>query len=290
MGLHHAHKRQLEEIKGEVLSLGALRQLKTDDEDGIRTAKFLISARNPADEARQMTVRSVLPTIIKSSDVIDRKGFTLLFDERSGAYVLEKVEQFDARETRKYTVEIRDVWYIPEQDMNFLREKTEDVLAHFEDTEFENYADQIGEYIYETLTQIELLQAEVSSSEVLKERVQAFVLNQQRLESAKKKFKELQDLLLEIPMKRSLTVTEQVKQSLKQIAKLLDVLSVGFKPDLSTTWWTILGICVFIAIFATSFYVIWIGKLNENPWGKKDVKAKGKPKEKAKADVGQKAA
>jgi hypothetical protein len=283
--LYHSHANQLEELKSEVLSLGVLRRMESEESDGVRTAKFVIAATNPSSEPRSMTVRSVLPRVIKATDVIDKKGFTLLFDKSAESYALQRVDEFEARQEKRYEIEIRDIWYVPESELTFLREKTEKILAHFQNSEYADYGNQIGAFIYKTLDSIALLQEEVAGSEVLQDRIRAFVLNKQRHESAKKKFKELQDLLLEIPIKQSQTIIDQVKKSFKEIAKLLDVLNVGFKPNLSTTWWLILGVIAFLFIFATSFYVIWIGRLSKSPWGKKGGKAKAKAKGPAPQDA-----
>ncbi len=274
--LFHSHTEQLKDMENEVLSISALRQIHSEEGEEVRTAKFTITAENPSSEVRDMNVRSILPKAVKASDVLDAKGFTVLYDHDYGSYILEKLDKFQGKESKKYEIEIKDIWYIPDSELKFLKEQTEKGVGHFKGTEFENYAKEIANSIFGSLDSIMALQDEVAASESLQDRIRAFVLNQQRFELAKKKFKELQDLMLEIPMERKSNLIDQVKQSIKDVVKLLDVLTVGFKPDLSTTWWIILGVIAFIGIFATSFYVIWMQKLSSVPWGKKSEKKSNK--------------
>ena len=105
-------------------------------------------------------------------------------------------------------------------------------------------------------------------------------LNTKRLDAVKKKVKELQDLLLQIPLKKEISQMDKIKQAIKKILNVTDILKLGFKPDLSTTWWIILGIIAFILIIAASFYVTWLTKLKETrlvKGGQKKTKQSSEP-------------
>jgi hypothetical protein len=274
--LFHAHQEQLADMENEVMSLSALRRLEAQEKEEVRTAKFTITAENPSSEARKMTIRSILPKMIKAVDVLDSKGFTVVYDRKEGAYTLDQVDKFEPKEVKKYEIVLRDVWFIPDTEMQFFKEQTNKVLEYFKETKFKAYSEEIASSIFNSLDSISTLQDEVGASEVLQDRIRAFILNQQRFELAKKKFREIQDLMLEVPLESKQNVLEQVKESIQQLTKLLDILTVGFEPDLSTTWWLILGVIGFVGCFATSFYVIWIRKVSETPWGEKTKTGKAK--------------
>lgn len=277
--LYRSHMKQLQQIEQGVLSLAALRKLANSSETGVRTVKFIVRAKNPASEQRNMSVRAMLPKEITSFDIINKFDFRLLFDEDEARFVVEKEDIFEPTEEKKYEIILRDVWYITKEELDFLRDQASKILERFKNSTYESYAQQTVESIIQTLDEVWVLQQEVESSENIEDRIRVFVVNHQKVEIVKKKIKELQDLLLEIPVKRN-TEIDQIKQAINELSKMFDILSLGFTPDLSTTWWLILGIIGFLFIFATTFYITWIVELGRSKFGKmKDKKKKNKAKE-----------
>jgi len=277
--LYRSHVKQLKQIETGVMSLAALRKMASQTETGIRTVKFRIRAKNPADEQRTMTVRALLPKEITSFDVLNKLDFRLLFDEDEGRFAVEKEDIFAAGEDKVYEIILKDVWYITKEEIDFLRDQSTKILDRFTGSSYENFAKQTVDFILFTLDEVWTLQEEVASSEAIEDRIRAYVINHQRVELVKRKIKELQDLLLEIPVKRT-TEIDQIRQAINEMTKMFDILSLGFSPDLSTTWWIILGIIGFLIIFSTSFYLVWLFQLGKNKFGKAEVKkAKKKKKE-----------
>ncbi len=277
--LYRSHMKQLQQIEQGVLSLAALRKLANSSETGVRTVKFIVRAKNPASEQRNMSVRAMLPKEITSFDIINKFDFRLLFDEDEARFVVEKEDIFEPTEEKKYEIILRDVWYITKEELDFLRDQASKILERFKNSTYESYAQQTVDSIIQTLDEVWLLQQEVENSENIEDRIRVFVVNHQKVEIVKKKIKELQDLLLEIPVKRN-TEIDQIKQAINELSKMFDILSLGFTPDLSTTWWLILGIIGFLFVFATTFYITWIVELGRSKFGKmKDKKKKAKAKE-----------
>ena len=283
MELYRAHMSELESIRTEVLSLDAFRRLKGEEDAGVRTAKFVLRAKNPADEARDMTVRAELPQNIAVADVLDKQGFSMLYDEKKTRFVLEKVDRFNAKEEKTYEIVLKDIWYVPSEDLDFLKEQTEKLVELFKETSYEKYAQQNGDFILTALAAIRTAQDEVADTTNLQDKIRVFELNSQRMRLVRKKYQELQDLLTELPLKKREDALEKVKQAIKQVQRVTDlakVLSMGFQPDLSTTWWIILGIVAFLAVLSLIFYLTWLKRLNQYVYDKKGDKeteeAKGK--------------
>lgn len=265
--LFRSHLKQLKQIEEGILSLSKLRQLADAQGSDVRTAKFVIKAQNPSDEQRTMTVRASLPKEISSFDVINRLDFKLLFDEDKKRFVIEKDDIFAPNEEKKYEIIVRDVWYITQDEIEFLRDQAAKLLERFGGSTYEPFAQQTVAFINDLLDKVWALQSEVQDSEEIEDRIRAFTVNNQRLELVKKKIKELQDLLLEIPQ-RPLTEVDQIKKALQELSKVFDIISLGFTPDLSTTWWIILGIIAFLFVFSASFYTTWLVQLGKTTFGK----------------------
>jgi flagellar basal body-associated protein FliL len=277
--LFRSHMKQLKQIENGVMSLSALRKLANQAETGVRTVKFIVRARNPEDERKTMNVRALLPKEITSFDVINKLDFALLFDEDEERFVIEKSDIFDPKEEMKYEIILRDVWYITKDELDFFREQATKIMERFTGTSYENFAQQTIDFIVQTLDDIWILQEEVQESEAIEDRIRAFVINHQRLELVKRKMKELQDLLLEIPVRR-MTEVDQIREAINELSKVFDIMSLGFTPDLSTTWWIILGIILFLFVFSATFYVTWVIELGKSKWGKAMKKEKKEKKQK----------
>ncbi len=272
---YRAHVKQLEDIRSDVFSLGAMRRMQEETKSGVHEVKFFVTAENPSDQPMKMMVRSLLPKEVKADDILDRLDFDLIYNQNKFRFVLEKEDSFAPKETKKYQITLRDVWYIPQADLDFLKKQSEKLLALFKETPYEKYSLQQGKFIYETLDSIKLLQEEVASSTALEDRIRANVLNNQRLELIRKKMRELQDLLPEVALKKEEAPIEQIKHLIKKIVDTKDLVLVAFgiQPNKPITWWLILGIIAFMAILTGVFYVTWLKKLQENKWASKPAKA-----------------
>lgn len=266
--MFRAHKKQLESIRKELLTFNELRRMKDEAEQGSRTVKFVVTAENALDEKRTLAIRSDLPRDIQINDVVDRAGFSVLFDESRNRYSVYRQDELAGKEKKTYEIILKDIWFVPKSDMDFYKKQVEKLVSGLAASEYEAYSIQISEFINKTFEAIVSLQDEVQSSG-LEDRIRAFVLNSERVEVVKKKIKELQDLQLEVPVKKNLNEFEKIRQAVKELSKVVDILRLGFTPDLSTTWWVILGVMAFLFLITAIFYMTWLVKLQDDVWNRK---------------------
>ncbi|MBI4549787.1 MAG: hypothetical protein HY714_02560 [Candidatus Omnitrophica bacterium] len=268
--LYRAHVRQLEEIQTSTFSLAAMRRLDNEKEEGIRMVKMMVTAENPAEEEREMTMRAQLPKEITADDILDKLDFSLTYDNFKKRYVAEKKDKFAARESKKYEILLKDIWYFPQSQLDFLKLQTEKLLELFAGSSFEAYSKHHGDFIFNSLAEIMVTQAETLDAS-LEEKIRSYVLNSSRLELIKQKMRELQDLLPEVPLKRKEEeVLSQLKNFVKKLIEQKDLVLVamGIQPDRPMTWWIIIGIIVFLCALTVIFYMTWLKKLQENKWVK----------------------
>ncbi len=271
--LYRAHVQQLEDIKNNTFSLEAMRRLEDEKKKGIFEAHFLIEAENPSSEAKTITIRSLLPKDVVPEDILERQGFNVLYDQAREAYVLEKQESFGPRENKKYTIVIKDIWRVPDQDLQYYREQTAKLAKFFEDTPFMKYAQKQVKEITTILAEITQLQEEVAASVSLEDRMKAYVLNMQKITVVKGKVRELQQLLPELGLRKETArdFLTRIKYWVKRLVAVKDavLISIGIEPDTPMTWWIIFGIVLFLGIISTVFYVVWLIKLQESQWQEK---------------------
>ena len=270
--LYRAHFQQLQDIKANALSMGAMRQIEEEKKNGVAQARFLITAENPSSEPKTMTVRSILPKEITADDILEKQDFAVLFDQMQKSYALEKDDQFAAHETKKYLITLRDIWRISESEIKFQREQTEKLLDFFKGTPFEKYAGEQGKMILDILTEVSKVQAELDSSLALEDRARAFVLNTQQMNIAKAKLRNLQQLIQEVSIKKDESkLLDKLKFFVKKLAETKDVvlMAMGIRPDSPIVWWIIFGIILFLGVLSAVFYMVWLKKLKEERWGAK---------------------
>ncbi|OGW79795.1 MAG: hypothetical protein A3G33_02800 [Omnitrophica bacterium RIFCSPLOWO2_12_FULL_44_17] len=261
--LYRAHVKQLEAIRTRVISLESMRRVGDEQQEGARTVEFKVSASNPSNEPKAMTVRSALPEDITSDAVLDKGDFMMLFDQSKGRFIVEKQDNFNAKEAKTYTIILRDIWYIPKPELDYLGEQTQKLVKQFEGSQYAGYATQLGDVIKQNLDKINELQEEIGADASISDRKRTFILNSGRLDLAKKKIKELQELLLELPI--TVKKKEDQIKAIREFQKALEkILSMGIDPEKKTTWFIILGIIAIVFIVGLIFYFTWLAKLKQS--------------------------
>lgn len=84
---------------------------------GAGTIVLRILATNPADEPRTVQVKSNLPPRVGTNDVVNLGDLELGYDLKNNVYYVHKEAELAAKETATYSVEIRDIWLIPEPEL-----------------------------------------------------------------------------------------------------------------------------------------------------------------------------
>jgi hypothetical protein len=264
--LYRANVKQLEQINQEISTIEAIRRAEEESKGETATIKFQITAENPSDETMTMNVQSTLPQEITADDILNKLDFDLIYDDMAQQFSLTKQESFAPKEVKKFTITIRNIWHIPQNELDFMKEQTDRLMENIEGSAFEGYARQNAESIYELLKQIQEQQTLVQDSKLIEDHQRAYAINSQRLVLIKKKIQELQDLLLDVSEKKDTSVVDQVQNMiLQKLLKLRDMLlqKLGYKPDRTTTWMIIFGICVFLALLAVGFYMVWLKQIQK---------------------------
>jgi hypothetical protein len=266
MELYRANVKKLEQIQNEIVSLDSMRKIEEETDGGLLTVRFQISAENPSDATREMTVRSFFPPEITADDVIDRMDFDLIYDDVGRRFGVAKQETFGPGENKKYMMTLRNIWHIPQSELNHIKKNADYMSSVFKGSPFEAYAQQNLDVVYQNLTQIAELQTSIADSTAIEEHQRAFALNSQRLVLVRRKMQELHDLMIDVESsKEKNLVQDTLEQWMSQLAMLRDLLlrKMGYRPDRPTTWIIIFGICAFLAALSVGFYLTWIKQIEK---------------------------
>ncbi len=80
-----------------------------------------IRAINPSKSEKQKTVvTALLPNLVKPEDVENTEGFEFDYDVAGKAYRIKKEVELNPAETRTFEIAIKDIWTIPEEEIQKL--------------------------------------------------------------------------------------------------------------------------------------------------------------------------
>ena len=121
---------------------------------------FRVSVANPSKEkAQSVPIKVYLPTEVKAEDVLDKGALEIKYDSAKSAYYLYKdgVELLPGQ-TMTFAVKVKDVWMIPEEEINQLRKQTTRIINQLEKTDYYVQSKGITDSIYTRLDEIIALQ------------------------------------------------------------------------------------------------------------------------------------
>jgi hypothetical protein len=235
--------------------------------------KLRIAISNPSGEERIMPLEYFLPKEVTPQFIVDKGGLEVGFNYSKGLHYVYKQEgiKLGARETKEFTVEIKDIWFIPESQIETLRSHTERLTSLLAQTDFKEQANFLGEDILKLLNEITETQGK---KDVAAERhIGDYRRNITKLDEARKSLAKLERLVIQTGGSPGLTLIgkgiggkkgEGVGKSAGEAVRGgqgLELLGKsifrGKAPDITTTWkiiWLIVG---FLAIVSFLFFILW---------------------------------
>lgn len=203
-----------------------------------------VVAVNPSlEKPRTVPVRIDLPQEITPADILDPGEMEVDFDtERSLYYVHKDDVQLAPKQTKVFEVVVRDVWFIPTEELEGLKSHTNLMLGRLAQSEYYPFAKQLSASILERLDQV--LQAQSDDTIGRKQRIGAFRLNTQTLLVVKEDLARMEKLL-------SFTGGPPVPEMMQESPLKSDA------PSTTTTWLVIFLIVIFMGLLAGQFFFTW---------------------------------
>ncbi len=203
-----------------------------------------VVAVNPsAEKVQVIPVRIDLPQEIKPADVLETGELSLEYDEdRAGYFVYKESVALQPKETRVFEVRVRDVWYVPQPQMDSLNYQTNLLLGKLKESEYFPTAKELADSISKRLGEIQATQDNETLSR--KSRIGAYRYHLQTIEQVKEDIARMEKLLTFIG---GPPIPEMMEESpLKSDA-----------PSTTTTWLVIFLIIVFIGLLGGQFFFTW---------------------------------
>lgn len=206
-----------------------------------------VVAANPSpDKTRVIPVRIDLPKEVTPKDVLDAGGLELEYDDTRGNYYVYKQDvELAPKKTRVFEVILRDVWFIPQEDLDSLKDYTKLILGKLKDTEYYNTAKPMADTIVQRLDEIAAMQNDDTLSR--KSYIGAYRLNLKAIERIKEQLDRLEKILATAggPLAPGMLAKAKIKSE---------------EPTKTMTWIVIFVIIIFVGFLAAAFFFTWHGQ------------------------------
>jgi hypothetical protein len=210
-----------------------------------------VVAVNPSkDEAQTVNIKEYLPQEVTTKDVVSTGGLDLEYDTERGLYYVYKEDlEIPAGKTLIFTVELKDIWYIPEDELNTLKTQAENILNQMKDSKDYSTVKKISEEINEQVEEIIASQKE-SRTLPFKQQVASYRDNIDTLNRMRENIDRMRNFLLATgkggegsPAERAMLEASKLKSDV---------------PSKTATWMVIFIIMTFILILGAAFFFAWI--------------------------------
>jgi hypothetical protein len=192
-----------------------------------------VVAVNPSKDQRQkVQVKAYLPKETKPGDVMDKDDLDIAYDTQQGSYYVFGEYDLNATEVLEKNIELRDIWNVPEAEIESVRSEALKMSQMLKNTEFSDRAAFLVNNIDSKLNQI--IENQKNPAPNPERHISDYRENLKTIESAKA------DLAL-------------VRSFISQVKSL---------PPL-VVWRLILMIIIFLGLLGTSFYFIWQKQLKQ---------------------------
>lgn len=213
-------------------------------EAGKQLMEMSVVVVNPSKiKAQSVPIKMDLPQEVTPKDIIDSAGLDVEFDtDRSIYYLYKEAVSLKPGETRTYNVEIRDVWLVPQEEIDSLRKQTEFVVKRFEGNEFYDAAKSLGDTILQSLDTVVRTQSDATISR--RRHIGIHRDNVKIVSQVKENIAMLENKLM-LPKARPIP----------EVLEKTDVKTEA--PSKTTTWMIIFIIMLFIGMLAGVFFFTW---------------------------------
>jgi hypothetical protein len=220
-----------------------------DKEPKRETIKMLLKVTNPTDEKKTIFVHEYLPPeITKEEYIIDRGDLELKYDTKTSRYYVESKGEIELPPKlpgelayiREFIVELKDVWFIPEERLDNLKIRTEIASNGLKGSKYYDIGKKIADNIYQQLNNI----ATSQNNEAI-DREDRMVIYRENLQGIEQ-------------IKEDIETIENYVTSMDKSAVLGGSEDTIDAPSKTATWMIIFVVLTFLGIFGGVFFFVWI--------------------------------
>lgn len=199
---------------------------------------------NPSKEKTHVIpVKIDLPSEVKPDDILEKGDLEVVYDDQRSIYFLFNGEvTLKPQETRVFNVLVRNVWFIPQQELDELKTYTGLLMERLKGSEYETAGQRLADIIYQKLEAIDARQKDETVGQ--KQKIGLYRINLQTVAEIKEHLTKLEKIM-------SFQGGPPVPEMLQESKLKSD------SPSTKTTWLIVFSIIVFLALMAAQFFFTW---------------------------------
>ena len=205
---------------------------------------FRVVAANPSVvKAQKVQIKNYFPEEVKPRDVLELNGLDLEYDsEKSIYYVYKNNLELAPGEVKVFSVEVEDIWFIPQAKLTELRQRVDDIVSKLENTEYLDKAKAIADTIYLRLDEISTTQSDENVSR--EQHIGVYRQNVITLGQVKEDIAKMEKILVTAggPTAPDMLAKTRIKAE---------------EPTKTMTWIVIFLIIIFVALLAGVLFFTW---------------------------------
>jgi hypothetical protein len=212
---------------------------------------------NPSDtKIQEIPVKVYLPQETKPDDVIDKGDLEFGFDEVKSIYFVYKDKvMLQPKETRIFEVELKDIWFIPDETLKGLKAQTEKIMERLKETHYFDQAKIVADTIYGRLDRVATSQSDESVNKEL--HIGLYRANLIVIARVKEDIAKLEKMMVAVGAPPAPEMLAESKLNLKT-------------PSKATTWFVIFAIMVFIGLLGVVFFFTWQSQVKDSSGSPED--------------------
>jgi hypothetical protein len=250
------HAQSLQDIRSRARQLDYWRTDANDPEEE-KTVTFKVTIENPTDKTKRLKNQQYLPPEVKPEFIKDLNGYELRFDEKKGRPFIFKEEDIAPKEKKEDAITIRDKWYIPENDIKYLRDQSIYNNEFLAKSPYGKTAKMLTDEVLNYLDLISALQKTPQPD--IDQHIGAYRINKERYDKAKQNLANLEKLLARYRVDLEKSKIKNVMQRMQSMKSLARVSQAIFdkKPTVNAAWKIIAGVMIFLGLFSVFHFVTW---------------------------------
>lgn len=256
MDAYRAYSKELKRIEDSALDVDYWRSDPSDVKKE-RIVRFNVTATNILDKPKSYKHKNYLPSEIRPVDLVEFEGFEVRFDQDKKQVFLFKEEVLQPKEIKKYTIGIRDIWFVPQKEVDYLRRRSTLAYNYLKDTRYVSTAKILYDHIEPLLKDIENSQSQKRDN--ILEHISAFRDNQKSFDNAKTDVETLEKILSVFREDLDKSKVENILSKMQALKGIADVSKAVFnkKFEETTTWSFVSWILIFVAFITVVNFIVW---------------------------------
>lgn len=119
-----------------------------------------LKTQNVSQDAQETPIVQYLPHELSKEDILDPAGLQIRYDDKRAALFLYGEVSLKPQEVKNYRVVVRDMWKIPQTDIDFLKKQAKSRVEFLQGTDDEAAGQALADHINKELTEIETAQSQ----------------------------------------------------------------------------------------------------------------------------------